>query len=72
MTPKEKAEQLYKRFQDSLPNAVEIDKLAIQDCALIAVEEIIAAIPTQPSANETERIDAIMYWIAVKQEIEKL
>ena len=41
-------------------------------CALVAVEEIIAAIPTQPSKNENESIDAIMYWINVKQEIENI
>lgn len=62
MTSKQKAEQLYKRFQDSLLDAVEIDKLAIQDCALIAVDEI--------SYNCYEVMKP--FWNEVKQEIENL
>lgn len=63
MTPKEKAEQLYKRFQDSLPDAVEIDKLTIQQCALIAVDEILLGYMGNPK---------VKYWKEVKQQIESL
>jgi len=49
-----------------------INKEFAKQSAIIAVNEIIGAIPTQPSANETEKTDAIMCWINVKQEIEKL
>lgn len=62
MTSKQKAEQLYKRFQDSLPDAVEIDKLTIQHCALIAVDEI--------SYNCYEVMKP--FWNEVKKEIESL
>jgi hypothetical protein len=70
MTPKEKAIEMYDKMLNS--DIMDMTWYCAKQCALIAVEEIIAAIPTQPSVNETERIDAIMYWIAVKQEIEKL
>jgi hypothetical protein len=78
MTPKEKADELIDkmyyigRYDDKEDYNPAMAWERAKQCALIAVEEIIAAIPTQPSVNETERIDAIMYWIAVKQEIEKL
>ncbi len=72
--PKEKAVELvdkYRNYIVSFLSDAMKDKNA-KICALIAVEEIISAIPTQPSKNESERIDAIMYWINVKQEIEKI
>jgi hypothetical protein len=40
--------------------------------SILSVNEVIASIPTKPSKEETERIDAIMYWVEVKQELEKL
>ena len=42
------------------------------DCALICVNEIINSIPTQPSNSKMERIDAITFWMLVKEEIQKL
>lgn len=72
--PKEKANELvdkYRNYIVSFLSDAMKDKNA-KICALIAVEEIISAIPTQPSKNESERIDAIMYWINVKQEIENI
>lgn len=82
LTPKEKATELVdkytnidKRIYDINPDYFDLFMLTQSEaklCALVAVEEIIAAIPTQPSKNENERIDAIMYWINVKQEIEKI
>jgi hypothetical protein len=75
MTPKEKAEHLYKRFQDSLPDAVEIDKLALQQCALIAVDEIINSNPTSELSDPflgNRTYENVNYWEEVKKEIESL
>jgi len=82
LTPKEKATELVdkyinidKRIYDINPDYFDLFLLTqseAKQCALIAVNEITASIPTKPSTNETERIDAIMYWINVKQEIENL
>jgi hypothetical protein len=50
----------------------EIGFEAGKKCAKISVNEIIASIPTQTSTGELERVDAIMFWINVGQEIDKL
>ena len=74
MTPKEKATQLVDKYRNYIVSFLSDsmkDKNA-KIASLIAVEEIISSIPTQPSNQETERIDAIMYWVNVKQEIEKI
>lgn len=69
MTPKEKADELLDiMFRSSPTITVEQAK----ECALIAMDEIITSVPTQPSDSELERVDAIMFWIEVKQEVEKL
>ena len=68
MTPQEeKAKELVKKIYE-LP----INYHKAKQCAKIAVNEIIAAIPTQPSTGELERVDAIMFWINVGQEIDKI
>ena len=74
MNPKEKATDLIDKYKPLCGGYLggKINKEFAKQSATIAVNEIIAAIPTQPSTNETERIDAIMYWMNVKQEIEKL
>lgn len=74
LTPKEKAIELIDKYKPLCGGywGGKINKEFAKQSAIIAVNEIIAAIPTQPSINETERIYAIMYWINVKQEIEKL
>jgi hypothetical protein len=81
MTPKEKALELFSiyRFALSLPNAPlgeDKDSVAKQ-CALIAVDEIINSSPSLPilgdSGSYGEDIElSKLYWIEVKQEIEKL
>ena len=58
MTPQKKAEELIAKY------GLEIAK--------IVVNEIIASVPTQPSSSETERIDAITFWVEVKQKLEQL
>lgn len=74
MNPKEKATDLIDKYKPLCGGywGGKINKEFAKQSATIAVNEIIAAIPTQPSKNETERIDAIMYWVNVKQEIEKI
>jgi hypothetical protein len=70
MTPEEKASELYDKFYALYPD--QDAQWIAQEAATIAVNEIIAAIPTQPSKTETERIDAIMFWIEVKQELSNI
>lgn len=72
LSPKEKAAQLYNYFYNTmLPNVRMRKDIAIKH-SILAVNEVIASIPTKPSKTETERLDAIMYWLEVKQELEKL
>jgi hypothetical protein len=70
MTPKEKAEQLVKKYRvlarysggtgDTIP--------AAKQCALIAVDEVIESYKTKDLIYPKE----IIYYQEVKQEIEKL
>lgn len=84
MTPKEKALELCDAFYQYLPlehNVITTDgdlsweydgwKNAKQ-CALIAVDEIIEANPTELLADPYEFYSNKGYWEQVKQEIEKL
>ncbi len=72
MTAKEKAIELYEKFYYKIPTLLDdktLDCLA-QECALIAVDEIIAQI--EPSVSMDVISARINYWQEVKQEIEKL
>jgi len=71
---KQKATELIDKYKPLCGgyNGGKINKDFAKKSAIIAVNEIIASIPTKPSTNETERLDAIMYWINVKQEIENI
>jgi hypothetical protein len=73
MTPKEKAEQLIFYYQNLLePYLKNINSLrnkSIQ-CALIAVDEIIASNPI--AFDEDDNCIAKQWWQEVKIEIEKL
>jgi hypothetical protein len=73
MTPKEKAEQLIFYYQNLLePYLKNINSLrnkSIQ-CALIAVDEIIASNPI--AFDEEDNCIAKQWWQEVKTEIEKL
>ena len=63
MTPKEKAEELFKQYYSYLKANLMNDKEALEDakvCALIAVDEIIKYCYK----------DDIKYWQQVKQEID--
>jgi hypothetical protein len=82
MTPKEKAIELYHKYFSMIQIVTPIDKVSsipyVKKCALIAVDEIIKADPTNPLISGyfelySDMLDeAIKYWQEVKQEIEKL
>jgi hypothetical protein len=72
MTPQEKAKQLIKMFQFE----TEINEILVkfnthksEECALIAVDEIIGAIDWHEFETPNKEL---IYWQEVKQEIEKL
>jgi hypothetical protein len=72
MTPKEKAEELIKKFDLALINTsiyFEIRKYFVYNCALITVDSILNEINWVE--NKTP-IKEIKFWIKVKQEIKKL
>ena len=69
MTPKEKAKELFDKFNYFLPDAVEINKEHIKYCASIVVDEILNKIDFTSMLNGN---DDYNYWQEVKQEIEKL
>jgi mRNA-degrading endonuclease HigB of HigAB toxin-antitoxin module len=68
MTPKEKAEELYCKY-DSLFKAPFKKHQDLKQCALIAVDEIINSIVI---FDLTAAENQFTYWEQVKQEIEKL
>ena len=70
MTTKEKAEELVRKMYLVHSNtASKITMYFAKECALIAVDEIIDALPESTSPYNLKQID---YWQEVKQEIEKL
>lgn len=71
MTPKEKAQELVKRMYKVRSDSVsDITLYFSKQCALIAVDEIIANI--EPSVSMDVIESRIKYWQEVKQEIEQL
>jgi hypothetical protein len=64
MKPKEKAEELVKKFFD----ATNIYTFEAKDCALIAVDEILEIV----SSDESMLITELQFWQQVKQEINNL
>ena len=72
MTPKEKAKELIKRFDnvsDEQEESVSFDFL--KQCALISVQYIITSNPHSNPFN-TDVHSTMYYWEQVKAEIEKL
>ena len=67
MTPREKAVELVHKF--GMENQY---YERAKQCALIAVDEIIASMPKEPIISTLARVHVIMFWVEVKQEIEKL
>ena len=93
MTPKEKAQELVNKYESYVCGYVGSSMLTnteypeqilkqAKECALIAVDEIIASEPINPNKSEPfgkniqsvrqNFIDAHDYWMQVKQELEKL
>lgn len=73
MTPKEKAEELYNKMCSAMPHHSTTNAnvyLISQQCALIAVDEIIQANPI--AFDENDNCIAKQWWQEVKTEIEKL
>lgn len=66
MTPKEKAEELYKKMYIVHSN---IYPSSAKQCALVAVDEILNEHMFDDSEYSDRRYD---YWDKVKQEIEKI
>ena len=70
MTPKEKAEELFKQYYSYLKANLMNDREAWEDakvCALIAINELIIVCKYY---NDTQV--ELNYWYEVEQEIEKL
>jgi predicted metal-dependent hydrolase len=63
MTPKEKAEELYKKMYTQHPN---IYPSTAKQCALIAVDEVLNFIHTDAFSYTNEE-----YWQEVKNELNK-
>ncbi len=69
MTPQEKAYEIWQKMMNA---DVLVDSISAKQCALIAVDEIIASMPKEPMISTLARVHVIMFWVEVKQEIEKL
>jgi hypothetical protein len=84
MTPKEKAKELVDKMYNTPHCGIEhfpskhycdcseIGFFQAKQCALIAVDEIIASMPKEPMISTLARVHVIMFWVEIKQEIEKL
>ena len=77
MTPEEKAEEFYLKYQYRIENRLDkkyskkYEKFLIKQCALIAVNEIINSNPHSNPLN-TEVYSTMDWWQEIKQELEKL
>ena len=70
MTPKEKAKDLYDSYWYCLfESNIEKRNYWSQQCALIAVDEILNTIEYSSQADELSKVN---YWQEIKQEIEKI
>jgi hypothetical protein len=73
MTPQEKALKLHIKFYDAiptLPDEGQMEYESAKQCALIAVDEIIDEVKT--ILDDEIYSSVLIYWLKVKQEIEKL
>ena len=71
MTPKEKAEELFNKMDMIIYTDQDNWKSQCIRCALIAVDEVIKAIP-DASDYDSPYNHELVYWQLVKEEIEKL
>ena len=75
MTPKEKAGELVDKFWKSCYDKHDIAKLVkadAQQCALIAVDEILKLENNNGYYFDGTNVTSISFWQEVKQEIERL
>ena len=73
MTPKEKAKELYNKYDNVLPDAGEISKFDVQQCALITVDDILNNFGFLTEGKQHyAAYYTIQYYEQVKQEIENL
>jgi hypothetical protein len=76
MTPKEKALELYNKFEDGITGVEGTDWwISAEKCALIAVDEILNVLPQKEYLEDKSKYienRERLYWQEVKQEIEKL
>lgn len=70
MTPKEKAISLVDRFDDIYVLGEEHNGYTAQQCALVAVDEVLSFIDNQMQGWLDA--DWVAYWNEVKEEINKL
>ena len=69
MTPKEKAEELFSKYYNSIEHTLSEEystheMFVVKQCALIAVDEILSI--------KLHYFDEKQFWLEVKQELEKL
>lgn len=74
MTPKEKAEELFNKYRNTIMSFLSdnMKDYNAQQCALIAVDELIRIAPWGGDINNEIEIDSKEYFMKVKEEIEKL
>ncbi len=68
MTPKEKADELFNKYLNLIEGLLKYARA--KQCALIAVDEIIASNPI--AFDEQDNCIAKQWWQEVKTEIEKI
>jgi hypothetical protein len=76
MTPKEKAEELFSKYYNSIEHTLSEEyspheMFVVKECALIAVDEILSDYKNYLLHANTE-YKGLMYWNEVRQELEKL
>ncbi len=73
MTPKEKADELFKEFMHYVDDSYNEPKDLAISCALIVVDEIFSVLRDNMKSYDSKYSQgAEFYWIEVKEEIEKL
>lgn len=70
MTPKEKADELFKEFMHYVDDSYNEPKDMAISCVLIVVDEILNM--SYPSSSFEDLYCHLSYWNEVKKEIEKL
>lgn len=74
MTPKEKAEELFNKYRNTIMSFLSdnMKDYNAQQCALIAVDEILQELDHLPFNDQDFGTFKMKYWQEVKKEIEKL